>query len=214
MRILKNIVGFTLIEVAIVLVIVGLVLSAFLTPLAAQFEQSRNVEARRNLLEIKESLLGFAVINGRLPCPDTDGDGLDDGCVDTSVTSNTGGNVPWATLGTKQLDPWNNTYQYQVNNAFSGAFTLATSGVGAGVVQVCTTNACVGTEASNVPLVVLSRGLNGSVLPPVNADELENSNGDGTFVRRDFAADGFDDVVVWVSVNVLMNKMVTAGKLP
>src|SRR6187551_2400671 len=118
--------GFTLVEMAIVLVIIGLVISAFLTPITAQLEQSRNAEARKDLSEIKEALLGFAVINGRLPCPDTDGNGTDDGCANTNTTSTTAGNVPWTLLDTKQLDPWGRRYRYQVNNAFSTTFILTT----------------------------------------------------------------------------------------
>jgi prepilin-type N-terminal cleavage/methylation domain-containing protein len=207
--------GFTLVEMAIVLVIVGLLISAFLTPLAAQLEQSRNAEARRDLAEIREALLGFAVINGQLPCPDADGNGTDDGCINTNTK---GGDVPWALLGTKQLDPWGRRYQYRINNAFSGAFILTTTGtvIGAGVIRVCTTNACVGTEANNVPLVIFSTGQNGAILPPASLDEQENTDGDVDFVSRDFtnAGGGFDDIVVWVSTNVLMNRMVSVGRLP
>ncbi len=208
--------GFTLVEMAIVLVIVGLVISAFLTPLTAQLEQARNAEARRDLSEIKEALLGFAVINSRLPCPDTDGNGVDDGCANTNATSTSGGNVPWTTLGTKQLDPWGRRYQYQVNNAFSAAFILTTTGSGAGAIRVCTTNACVATEANNVPLVIFSTGQNGAVLPPASLDEQENVDGDKDFVSHDFTntAGGFDDLVVWLSTNVLMNRMVSTGRLP
>lgn len=208
--------GFTLVEMAIVLVIVGLVISAFLTPLTAQLEQARNAEVRRDLSEIKEALLGFAVINGRLPCPDTDGNGIDDGCANTNATSTSGGNVPWATLDTKQLDPWGRRYQYQVNNAFSTAFIITTTGSGAGLIRVCTTNACVLTEANNVPLVIFSTGQNGAVLPPASLDEQENVDGDKDFVSHDFTntAGGFDDLVVWLSTNVLMNRMVSAGRLP
>lgn len=61
--------GFTLMELAVVLMIVGLLLGGLLIPLSAQ----RDVEGIRNtekaLTDIREALIGFAVINGRLPCP-------------------------------------------------------------------------------------------------------------------------------------------------
>jgi prepilin-type N-terminal cleavage/methylation domain-containing protein len=204
--------GFTLIEMAIVLVIVGLLISAFLTPLAAQLEQSRNAEVRRDLAEIKEALLGFAVINGRLPCPDNDGNGIDDGCLNNLFTAVTAGNVPWATLDTKQLDPWGRRYQYTVNNGFSAPFILANTGN----IRVCTASACTNTEANNLPLIIFSRGQNGAILPPVSLDEQENTDGDNDFVSRDFSntAGGFDDILIWVSTNVLMNRMVSVGRLP
>lgn len=213
---MKNNSGFTLIELAIVLVIIGLVLSAFLTPLAAQLAQARNTQARKDLSEIKEALLGFAVINGRLPCPDTNNDGLEDICGLPNNTVTSGGNVPWSTLNTNQLDPWQRRYQYRVNNAFTAAFILSTAGFGAGEIRVCTTNACTNTEANNVPFLILSTGENGAVLPPASLDEQENVNGDRNFVSRDFSntGGGFDDILVWASTNVLMNRMVTAGRLP
>lgn len=208
--------GFTLVEMAIVLVIVGLLISAFLTPLSAQLEQSRNAEVRRDLLEIKEALLGFAVINGRLPCPDIDDNGTDDGCGNMNSTATTGGNVPWSTINTKQLDPWGRRYQYRVNNAFTGNFVLTTAGSGLGSIRVCATSLCANTEANNVPLVVFTRGQNGGVLPPASLDEQENLDNDRDFVSHDFtnANGGFDDVVIWISTNVLMNRMVSVGRLP
>ena len=70
--------GFTLIELAVVIAIVALLLGALLVPLATQI-QGRNVkETRESLAEIKEALMGYAMTQGRLPCPDTDAapDGL------------------------------------------------------------------------------------------------------------------------------------------
>lgn len=212
--------GFTLVEMAIVLVIIGLLVSAFLTPLTVQLEQSRNTEARRDLSEIKEALMGFAVINGRLPCPDTDADldGNENPCNPntTNSTDSSGGNVPWETLNTKQLDPWGRRYQYRVNNAFTAPFLLTTTGAGAGLIRVCTTNVCANTEANNVPLVVFSIGQNGGISPPVNIDEQANLDGNKDFVSHDFTdtAGGFDDILVWISPNVLMSRMVSVGRLP
>jgi|APLak6261671146_1056082.scaffolds.fasta_scaffold11214_2 prepilin-type N-terminal cleavage/methylation domain-containing protein len=208
--------GFTLVELAIVLVIVGFLVSAFLTPLSAQLDQSRNAEARRDLDEIKDVLLGFVVINGRLPCPDVTGDGIQDPCANASNAASTGGNLPWVTLGLKSTDPWNRTYQYRVNNAFTTNFTLNTAGTGAGIIRVCTDNTCAVTESANVPTLVFSRGKNGAILPPVSLDEQENSNGDGTFVNHGFAdgVNAYDDLVSWLSTGSIMNRMVAAGRLP
>ena len=211
----QKITGFTLVEMAIALVIIGLLATAFLTPLSAQLELNKNTEARKNLAEIKEALLGFAVINARLPCPDSNNDGLEDACANSNASARTEGNVPWATLGTDQLDPWSRRYRYQMNNAFGVEFQLTTSGVANGQIRVCTTASCANTEAVNVPIVLFSLGQNGG-LAPTNLDELQNINGDKDFVSHEFTnvAGGFDDHLVWISTNVLMNKMVSVGKLP
>lgn len=216
--------GFTLVEMAIVLMIAGLLMAAFLTPLQAQMQQNRINEARNDITEIKEALLGFVSVNLSLPCPDTTGDGIADACIlpIDNVTS-TGGNVPWVTLGTKPTDPWNRRYQYRVNNAFTIPLTLATNAT-ANNLRVCTSFNCVASDANSVPAVVYSSGANGGVQPPLGADELENTVVAGAtfnsiFVNHEFAQAAavngeFDDVVDWISANVLLGRMVAAGQLP
>ena len=61
--------GFSLVEMAIVLTILGIVIGALLLPVKAQREQLFQSQTN-NLLEIsKKSLLGYAQSQGRLPCP-------------------------------------------------------------------------------------------------------------------------------------------------
>lgn len=217
--------GFTLVEMAVVLVIVGLMLGGMLMPLAAQMDMKRMSEARNTLEEIKEALLGYALIHGRLPCPDTDGNGTDDGCPNTNTTASSGGNLPWVDLGVPAADPWGGHYQYRLNNAFSSTFTITSSGSGAGILRVCGESSCGTSEANNVPAVIYSAGKNGAVQPPAGTDELENTTlrahakFDRTFVNHAFAtasaANGeFDDIMSWISPAILMNRMVSAGKLP
>lgn len=69
--------GFTLIEVAVVLFIVTILLGSILIPLATQVEQRQISDTQKTLEEIREALIGFAVVNGYLPCPDTDNDGTE-----------------------------------------------------------------------------------------------------------------------------------------
>ncbi|MCB1869823.1 MAG: prepilin-type cleavage/methylation domain-containing protein, partial [Gammaproteobacteria bacterium] len=48
-------------------------------------------------------------------------------------------------------------------------------------------------------------------------DELENSDGDIVFVDRIYsgvAGAEYDDLIVWLTPNILKNRMVTAGRLP
>lgn len=61
--------GFTLIELAMVLFIVSLLIGGLLLPLAAQNEIRGRQETDKALANIREALIGFAVVNGRLPCP-------------------------------------------------------------------------------------------------------------------------------------------------
>lgn len=61
--------GFTLMELTVVLVIVGLLLGGLLVPLSAQRDVEFVKATDKSLADIREALIGFAVINGRLPCP-------------------------------------------------------------------------------------------------------------------------------------------------
>lgn len=98
--------GFTLVEMAVVLVIVGLMLGGLLVPLSAQMDMRGQSETNKKLDEIKDILIGYAMINGRLPCPAplSSTDGLEDTAPACTNTKDAGGTVaigylPAATLG-------------------------------------------------------------------------------------------------------------------
>ncbi len=230
--------GFTLIEVAIVVGIVGLVLGALLAPLSARYELARVRQARAELSEAREALYGFALTYGRLPCPDTGGDGREDaggaGCVADL------GSLPWTDLGVSRVDPWGNDYLYHVD----GRFADASDGTGCGVASVgvsfglCSEGALVvadratGTPESavrGIPALLLSRGFNeGDPRAAESPDEMENRSDCGGgpspppcdphlyIFHETTRAEGreFDDIVVWLSPHVLKNRMVQAMRLP
>ncbi len=64
--------GFTLIELAIVLLGVALLAGGLLMPLSTQYEQRKVAETRQLLEQARQALIGFAAANGRLPCPASD----------------------------------------------------------------------------------------------------------------------------------------------
>jgi hypothetical protein len=79
---------------------------------------------------------------------------------------------------------------------------------GAGVVKL--------TDKS--PAVIYSLGPNAAT-GGTGADELHNVNGDFVFVSHDpkppaSPAGEFDDIVTWISLNTLFDRMLQAGKLP
>src|SRR4051812_18080730 len=131
--------GFTLIEIAISMFIITLLASVLLTPITTQITQSRIAQAKSDLDQINEALIGFALAQPKpsLPCPDTTGDGAADACPNSNTNETTGGNIPWVTLNVPSTDPWGQRYQYRVNNAFTNSvagFALTTVPTGA----VCT----------------------------------------------------------------------------
>lgn len=207
---MKNSHGFTLVEMAVALVVIALLLGSILVPLATQVEQRQISDTQKILEEIKESLLGFALAHGHLPCPDktagsstppndVPNDGNEDFNADgTCVTPE--GNVPWATLGVPGTDAWGNRFRYRVDTDFARRSPATTFNLTTGAdLRVCTTAACTTSLTSSTPgngaaAVILSHGKNGfgainsltnSANPaPAGADELENTDGNANFVSR------------------------------
>lgn len=68
---MRTIRGFTLVEVAIVMVIVGLLLGGLVSGFGTLQQQQKVSETNTRLADVREALLGFASANGRLPCPAT-----------------------------------------------------------------------------------------------------------------------------------------------
>lgn len=61
--------GFSLTELAVVFAIVALLVGGALMTLSAQVEQRNNDETLRRLNAATDAVLGFAIVNRRLPCP-------------------------------------------------------------------------------------------------------------------------------------------------
>lgn len=61
--------GFSLVELAVVIMIVGLLLGGLIMPLSMQMEQQKVAETRKTIDAARDALLTFAAVNGRLPCP-------------------------------------------------------------------------------------------------------------------------------------------------
>ena len=61
--------GFSLIELAVVMAIIGLVLGSLMYTLSAQTDQRNFEDTRRRLEQARELVLANAIVKGRLPCP-------------------------------------------------------------------------------------------------------------------------------------------------
>lgn len=85
--------GFTLIELAMVLFIIALILGGVLTPLSAKLEQDQRRKTQDLLDQARDSLIGFAMVNGHLPCPD---------CPNSTITANCG--AVQSGLGSSAID--------------------------------------------------------------------------------------------------------------
>src|SRR3954470_5378231 len=61
--------GYTLLELAIVLLVLAVLAATVALPLSAQVQLHRAEETRRRLELAREVVLAFAATHGRLPCP-------------------------------------------------------------------------------------------------------------------------------------------------
>jgi len=228
--------GFTLVEMAIVLVIVGLLLGGLLMPLSTQVEQRRISETQKTLDEAKETLIGFAVRTGYLPCPAISAtNGLEDRTGSSCTGGKRQGFLPWATLGVSKLDSWNHILRYSVTLAFTDSATLFTLSTPRDItIRTRDTGGALISQsaASDITAVIMSHGINGLLgttdsgvlianTSATNIDEVTNASAAGTsFVTRvinnNTAAPGgeFDDIVTWLSPNTLYSRMVSAQRLP
>jgi prepilin-type N-terminal cleavage/methylation domain-containing protein len=226
--------GFSLVELAIAIAIIGLLLSGFLAPLHVRVEERQIAETRKELESIREAMLGFAAAQGYLPCPDTGADGLENVTGSQCTTISAGmacGRLPHVILGLAPSDVWGNRYTYCVNELFARrglglTFTLGTAGNN---VSICTIQSCATTISTTAIAAVVSHGRNGYGATNLGTgtqnpaaphqDEQENYDTDGIIVARTRTAAGaaageFDDIVMWLPRSVLLNRMITAGKLP
>ncbi|RIK16052.1 MAG: type II secretion system protein, partial [Anaerolineae bacterium] len=91
--------GFTLAEMAVVLVIVALLIAGMVLPLSAQQDIRARQETEKTLNDIRDALVGFAVANGRLPRPATSAVNGAENPATCGNDAACSGFIPWATLG-------------------------------------------------------------------------------------------------------------------
>lgn len=99
--------GFTLIEVAVGLVIMGLAAAGMVMVLSKQSEQRKLTETRVALAGARDALLAYVAAHGRLPCPAIAGSNGQESRVAPGSPQCTApaGLLPAVTLGLAQLDP-------------------------------------------------------------------------------------------------------------
>lgn len=205
--------GFTLIEMAVVVLLMGIILTMGLRVLQATQENAAWSETRLKQDRIKVALIGFLRTNGRLPCPDAALPPT--GVEPASCLAAAGrGVLPWRVLGLSigdVQDGWSNFFTYRVANgtpATSKNWTTktvpATSfSIRELTVPLATFNFQERSDAGvlgaaitpNPVLMLISHGKNGAgartvrgtavMPPPVGVDEFANANSASTsFVMR------------------------------
>ena len=122
---MNKIAGFSLIEMAMGLVIIGLLIGSLLVPGVEQSTQQKIKLTQQTLEEIKTALLGFAEANNRLPCPAIDSSGREANFTDNikqeqcDKYDDADGYLPWAVLGVGKYDAWGRPFRYRVDGWFN-----------------------------------------------------------------------------------------------
>jgi prepilin-type N-terminal cleavage/methylation domain-containing protein len=190
--------GFSLVEMTIVLVILGFLLTALLLPLQAQRNIAAQLTTESILDDAKKALIGFAQTHGHLPCPATnngsasfpDGTGTAH-ANDSGVCVVQVGFLPGKTLGLQTvddqgyaLDAWHNRIRYAITRANNDAFSKPTGVYEVGItaltpdLKVCATVSAAGCTnhmhlIDNAVAVVFALGATANQVSG-GADENQN----------------------------------------
>jgi prepilin-type N-terminal cleavage/methylation domain-containing protein len=204
--------GFTIVELAVVLVLVGILIALGVRMIGPLTQRAKISETKGTVDTVIESLVGFAVTNRRLP----------------TVAEFTG-------AAKKSNDAWGNPLYYIVDSNLyaTGADQICGRKTTAITVRNCLTNDCTttaGTDYNDIPDVafaIVSGGENFNVQTAVAAGRatvyVQNGstnrdacttaatcpNYSGTLINR---AERYDDIVNWVTLNELRTKIGCAGQ--
>ncbi|WP_371324590.1 prepilin-type N-terminal cleavage/methylation domain-containing protein [Dechloromonas sp. ZY10] len=214
---MKHQAAFSLLELSLVLVVLALLAGASLPLLGTQREIAARQEARQLLDQVRDSLLGFVLSEGRLPCPAAPSEGGREDCTREH------GIIPWATLALPASDPWGQQLTYYADRRFT---QLPVDPLGSAITLESVGNARIkaaqnasGDLADNLPLVVVCHGQrsagawrDGRQIPGASSDEGENADANLIFIHRDPAPD-FDDLLLWLSPALLKSRLAAVGRL-
>lgn len=223
--------GFTLVEMAVVMLILTLLAGGLSAGLGTQLARRAEANTDDALTEARDALLGYAIRKGGFPCPAKSAtDGTESRDAGTCKTHT--GLLPWATLGIAGIDGWGRRLRYAVTSSYTRKIVALNDGD----IEILTRNGSGGvlsltTESGRAPVVVLSQGANGlgattqdgQTLPPPSAgsDEAVNATPDGRqFYSRGLSENAatpggaFDDRLTWLSPNLIANRLISSGNFP
>jgi type II secretory pathway pseudopilin PulG len=113
---MKHTQGISLTELAVVLAIIGLLMGSLLVPLSTQIDIANIQNTEKTLEQIKQALINYTLLNGRLPCPVPESNSASGLEVNSQTNCQQEGYLPWANLGTGRYDAWGNPFRYRANN--------------------------------------------------------------------------------------------------
>jgi prepilin-type N-terminal cleavage/methylation domain-containing protein len=195
--------GFTLLEIAVVMTIIGILAGGGMSLMKMLTERKARTETVDYLKQARETLISFTVNNGRLPWADSDGDGIENnGAIS--------GNLPYQTLAMSPADAYRRPLRYGVNANLAINRYASCQALRAGLVAPPAIVDADGTgTAFAVAAVLVSAGPmdadgNGNVFDAIAAGTHQgnNTNGVPNYLRHPPIA-AFDDLAIYISANAL-----------
>jgi prepilin-type N-terminal cleavage/methylation domain-containing protein len=236
--------GFTLIEMAFVLVIAGLVISGALTMYKSLTINTAISTTRVREEAARTALISFISRNNRLPCPAVPTLASNDPlygheaatpgtCTNTTYGPIAIGILPWLDLGMPDENA-QDAYSHRITYAVALAATNLTADTVTGmkgVMSVYPHKFVAGMLALNpsspAVVVLISHGFNGygaylpdngvRMAPPPGVDEQENTDADVNFVKGAYSespTNPFDDIVLWQTPTDLLTPLARDGAIP
>ena len=182
--------------------------------------QNFNGEVSRLLNDdIIEALLGYAVSYKRLPCPDTNADGI----AEPPPCNNVENLLPWRTLGVPRTDKWGRPLRYRGDNTFTAAIPASANTTGNISVNDGNGNTLTALDPTDRPVaLIFSCGSNGMPDGDNDANGTANNNAlcsnpgnaNTVYTQANYIAGSFDDILVWLPKDKLINTLIAANKWP
>lgn len=188
--------GFTLIEMAMVMIVIGLLVGLGATVIGPLMKQYKYTQSRGIIDAAKESAISYAAGNNYIP-------------------DNTGGASDFTQVVTESKDAFSRSLYYIADNSLfvTGGNEVCERGTTGLIVQTCPDAAC-GTPTNvvnDVAFVVVSGGANfntqtDNAAGAVNVYEQDTPGVDDYDDGSGKVPDNYDDIVKWVTLNELKTK--------
>lgn len=195
--------GFTLIEIALVMVIIGLLTGGGVSLMRSLTERKARNETVAYLKDVRLALVGYAEKTGRLPWADGDGDGVENAGI-------AAGFLPYWTLQVPPKDAYSRNLRYAVNAQLGSDRPSSCAALHSGLSGTPQLVDADGASASlPIASVLVSAGPmdadgDANVFDRLAAGVHQGDNTDGTpnYLRHP-PTTGFDDLAVYITGNEL-----------
>jgi prepilin-type N-terminal cleavage/methylation domain-containing protein len=195
--------GFTLLEIAIVMVIIGILSGGGVGLMRMLTERKARNATLDYLQQVRTALVSYAATNGRLPWADSDADGAEN-------SGDAMGTLPYRTLQIAPADAYKRNLRYEINANLAADRSATCSALRAGLtIRPLVVDADGAATAFSVAAVLISAGpmdadSNGNVFDALGAGTHQgnNANGNPNYLRNPPVLT-FDDLTAYIGGNEL-----------